>query len=473
VKIKIIAVAAAVAVGLSGGVAFATNGMNMEGYGAIATGMGGAAAAYDNGTAAMMNNPATLALMEEGRRADLAFGFLGPDVNSSQGGRSSRSTADAFSMPAFGWVRKQGSVVYGFGVYGQGGMGTEYDSHSMFSNPGNQTVSPNLVNRSEVSMGRVIFPLAIDLSPKLKIGGSLDYVWEGMDLQMALSGQQFLQLAGGASAMGQASGSMIQRFSANVLPALDPANPVNFGYFDFSNKNKYTGQANGTGYAVKLGLVYQATPRLTLGATYHAKTHISDLEAADATVLFNVNYNGGPANQAMPVNGRMAVRNFQWPDTYDLGLAYQANDRLLLVTDYKRINWSHTMKDFNMTFTAGGNTGPASAFNGAVMDVKFYQDWHDQNVLMMGAAYRVTDALTLRGGINVANNPVPDRYLNYLFPATVKNHVTVGMGYAFSRAATLDFAWTHSMKATNTSGVTGVTTSHQQDNWQLLYSYRY
>lgn len=126
-----------------------------------------------------------------------------------------------------------------------------------------------------------------------------------------------------------------------------------------------------------------------------------------------------------------------------------------------------------MTFTAGGNTGPASSFNGTVMNVKFYQDWHDQNIFMMGAAYRVTDALTLRGGINVANNPVPDRYLNYLFPATIKNHITAGLGYALSKVATLDFAWTHSMKTTDTSGVTGVTTSHQQNNLQLLYSYRY
>ena len=38
------------------GVAFATNGMNMEGYGPIALGMGGASMAYENGSAATMNN---------------------------------------------------------------------------------------------------------------------------------------------------------------------------------------------------------------------------------------------------------------------------------------------------------------------------------------------------------------------------------------------------------------------------------
>ena len=40
--------------------AYATNGMNLEGYGPIAHGMGGASFGYWNGTAAMMGNPATL-----------------------------------------------------------------------------------------------------------------------------------------------------------------------------------------------------------------------------------------------------------------------------------------------------------------------------------------------------------------------------------------------------------------------------
>jgi len=55
--------------------------MNMEGYGPIATGMGGASMAYDNGTAAMINNAATIGLMKSGTsRLDLAIGGLHPDV---------------------------------------------------------------------------------------------------------------------------------------------------------------------------------------------------------------------------------------------------------------------------------------------------------------------------------------------------------------------------------------------------------
>src|SRR5512143_2211418 len=83
--------------------AFATNGMNMEGYGPIATGMGGASMAYDNGTAAVMNNPATLSLMPEGNRLDVALGYLGPHITASTpGAPDAKSSADAFFMPAIG-----------------------------------------------------------------------------------------------------------------------------------------------------------------------------------------------------------------------------------------------------------------------------------------------------------------------------------------------------------------------------------
>src|SRR5450759_4773057 len=95
---------------------FATNGMNMEGYGPIATGMGGASMAYDNGTAAVMNNPATLGLMPDGNRLDVALGYLGPNVTASAPGASdAKSSANAFFMPAIGWVAKSGPYAYGVG----------------------------------------------------------------------------------------------------------------------------------------------------------------------------------------------------------------------------------------------------------------------------------------------------------------------------------------------------------------------
>jgi long-chain fatty acid transport protein len=145
----------------------------------------------------------------------------------------------------------------------------------------------------------------------------------------------------------------------------------------------------------------------------------------------------------------------------------------MLAADYKRINWAAVMKNFRMEFTPDGNTGMASGFNGLPMTVVFYQDWKDQHVMMLGAAYRMTDALTLRGGLNMANNPVPDTYLNALFPAIIKNHVTAGFGYALDKKSHLDLAFSYAAKVSATSGVTGVTTSHEQYNGQLVYSIHY
>jgi len=162
----------------------ATNGMNLEGYGPVSAGMGGASLAFQNGTAAMMNNPATMALFPDGYHLDVALGFLGPDVTASvrtPGGEiSANSLSDAFYMPALGFFAKRGQYGYGLGIYGQGGMGTEYAADSWLSDPSmgaNSALESGLVNRSEVSIGRAIAPFTYDVSERLHIGLSLDFVW--------------------------------------------------------------------------------------------------------------------------------------------------------------------------------------------------------------------------------------------------------------------------------------------------------
>ncbi|MDX1812628.1 MAG: hypothetical protein R3240_11805, partial [Gammaproteobacteria bacterium] len=136
---------------------YATNGMNLEGYGPIATAMGGASMAVDNGTAAVMNNPATLSLMPQTHRLDVALGMLGPDVSAEIGGMTANSSSTSFFMPAVGWVQKSGALAYGFGIFAQGGMGTEYKSSTWLGGFTGQDA------RSEVSVGRFMVPLAYDV----------------------------------------------------------------------------------------------------------------------------------------------------------------------------------------------------------------------------------------------------------------------------------------------------------------------
>lgn len=468
-------------VGMVSTVAYATNGMNLEGYGPIATGMGGASMAYDNGDAAMMNNPATLGLMPQGDRLDVALGFLGPHIKADMMGLSANSTANAFYMPAFGWVRKSGQFSYGAGLFSQGGMGTEYDAASFLAAGSGQKV------RSEVGVGRILFPVAYEVNKNLSIGGSVDYVWASMDIKMALTGGQFFDMAGafgGSQTFGSVSGSMIDKF-ASVMPALDmmgPNGPVNWGRFDFSDDSNFTGKAKGQGFAAKLGGVYKLNDTFSVGGAYHSKTRLNDLEANGATVSFNVNIDPGAlmgtptgnfVPMTIPVTGKIKVKNFEWPQMLATGIAYQASDKLMIVFDYKWINWKATMKDFQMVFTADINQpGLAAGFAGTVLNTVLVQKWKDQNVFMLGASYKMTDNLTLRAGLNIANNPIPDTYLNPLFPAIIKNHIIIGAGYAISKASTVDASFTYAPEVKATNGQF-VSVAHKQMNGQLMYSHRF
>ncbi len=96
----------------------------------------------------------------------------------------------------------------------------------------------------------------------------------------------------------------------------------------------------------------------------------------------------------------------------------------------------------------------------------------------MGGAYRFNTALTLRAGFNYAANPVPDEYLNALFPAIAENHLTGGFGYRFDDKQSIDFSVVKVLvkSATNPgngSTIPPVKSTHSQLNFQFLYTRRY
>jgi long-chain fatty acid transport protein len=479
------------------GLVYATNGMNLEGYGPEATAMGGASMAYDNGTAAVMNNPATLGLIKSKHRLDVALGFLGPDVSATvttpNGKLNADSSGTAYFMPALGWVKKTGSFAFGFGVFGQGGMGTEYSSTSWLADPSqgtNTALTSGLVNRSEVGVGRAILPLVFNLSDKVSIGGSVDFVWAGMDLQMAMSEAQFQNVANPqAQTIGTASGSLVDSFGQLYEPfgAAAGIAKLHHAYFDFSNDSDFTGEAMGTGFAGKIGIAMQLTKKLSIGATYHSKTRLSDLETSNATMSMAVNADGavlqGQAptgtytDMDIPVTGKITVNNFEWPEMVAFGVALRPIDDLLLVADFKRIGWASVMEEFSMTFEAD-SVAANGGFGGKVLDVALLQKWEDQTVIALGAGYNVSDALAVRLGYNHASNPIPDQYLNALFPAIVEDHVTAGIGFKFLKGSSVDLSVQKALEVEftnpgNGSTIPPVTSTHSQLSWQLMYSLRY
>ncbi len=433
---KTIAIAAAILT--AGSSAWATNGMILEGYGPIALAMGGAATAIENGSAAMMNNPATLQMGADGTRLDLAVGVLGPKVSTTVPSfPTAHSGGTSYVMPAFGWIRKAGDLTYGVGMFGQGGMGTEYAANTALAMGSGSDV------RSELSVGRVLFPVAMKINDKLNVGATLDFAWSNLDMKMAATGAQL-----GGMVNGMPSGNL-----GMALPQLAQAP---WARIDFSNSNDFSGAAKATGWTGKLGLTYQATPDMTVGASYHLKTSQGDMKTSATGASMSAP--GGFSD-----TGQLTVLDFQMPATLAIGMAFKSSPALTIAADVKRVEWSKVMKQFSMSYTSAGMGGSVS--------FAMPQNWVDQTVVSVGAAYRVNDVLTLRGGLNMASNPIPKEMTNPLFPAIVEDHMTLGASYQLSKQWQLDAAMSHAGKVTVTTPSASI--SHSQNNWQLLASYRY
>jgi long-chain fatty acid transport protein len=316
-------------------------------------------------------------------------------------------------------------------------MGTEYAADSFLAAGSGQPV------RSELGVGRAMLPLTYQITPEFALGGTLDFVWAGLDLRMAASGAQL--------------GGLVTGGSGPLFGALPGLAGAPWARIDFSNSSDFTGAARSTGWTGKIGAVYRPAAAMTLGASYQFKSALGDMKTS--TTGASLSATGGFAD-----SGRITVVDFQWPAMAAIGAAWQASPDWLLAADLKRIAWSDVMKDFKMRYDSAGIGGSVS--------FALPQNWKDQTVVNLGAAWRVGTALTLRAGLNLADNPIPDAYVNPLFPATVKNHVTAGLGYAFSPVSEFNGALTVTPTSTVTNGQ-GVTITHRQTNLQLMYTQRF
>ncbi len=104
-----------------------------------------------------------------------------------------------------------------------------------------------------------------------------------------------------------------QRFKAEGLQAfcrfpLTPANLTNNGYDD------------SFGYGVRVGYMGKITPTVTIGAAYASKMNFEEFDK----------YKGLFAEQG----------DFDIPENYNLGVAWQATPAVKLALDYQRINYS-------------------------------------------------------------------------------------------------------------------------------------
>jgi long-chain fatty acid transport protein len=456
---KIIALALGSALAGGSQLAQATDVFRLEGYGAVSRSMGGTAVAHDVGPAGMMTNPATLSLMSDGDQALIGLDLVTTDINVKNKDTGESVSSDTHSnnrgpymAPEAAFTKRIGAWSFGVGAFAQGGLGVEYGSDSFLSKDvlGHPT---GLANSSRLLVLNIPFAASFQATDKLTFGGSIDAMWQGLNLDLLLTTSQ----VGSLYMNGRANGSLVDNV---LLPNLAHITGAHFSL----TKDQYLGSGvDAWGYGGKLGMLYKATPETTLGASYSFKSQMDDMEGrATLTAVFD-------SGAQVPIGGKIRIKDFQMPAHLDLGVSQRLSSQWMVTADISRMFWKDAMKDIKVAFVAD---------SGLDINILLPQDYKDQTILSLGTAYDLNDSLTLRGGLRLATQALRSSTLFAVIPATPTKHLSAGLTYSFSKQTKLDFAYSHAFKETmdntslpNTSASIEVT--HAQDNATVNFRYSF
>jgi long-chain fatty acid transport protein len=374
--------------GLAGS-AYATNGYFSHGYGMKAKGMAGAATTNTEDTFFGANNPAAAAYV--GNRIDLGVDLFMPIREASRSGSgtgingTSESDSEFFLIPEFGYNHMVNSnLALGVTVYGNGGMNTDYNA-DFFGG------AANILGGS----------------------GSL-----GVDLMQLIVAPTAAYKFNPNHSIGISPLIGYQRFEAEGLQGfamMSPSLATNIGSDD------------AFGFGVRVGYLGKITPTITIGAAYASKM---DFEEFD-------DYAGLFAEQG----------DFDIPENYNLGVAWQATPQFKVALDYQRINYSDINSVAN-PLLPNLMTAPLGADNGAGFG------WDDIDVWKLGMEYKYSQQLTLRAGyshtdspISSSNDPASSDFsettFNMLAPAVIEDHITLGFTYTLASGNEVTMAYMH------------------------------
>ncbi len=176
------------------------------------------------------------------------------------------------------------------------------------------------------------------------------------------------------------------------------------------------------GYGVRVGYLGKITPTITVGAAYSSEINFEEFDKYNWLFLEN--------------------GDFDLPENYNLGVAWQATPAVKLALDYQRINYGEV--------TAVGAPASAGGFGYDNIDV-----WK------LGVEYKYSQKLTLRAGYSHTDSPIVgaslaecmagsvncgETTLNILAPAVIEDHVTLGFTYTLASGNEVTMAYMHALK---------------------------
>lgn len=401
----------------AGAPALALNGFFAHGYGTQSKAMGGAGVALALDALAPATNPA--AIVRLGARSDVGLALFHPVRGYTASGTPSGACASAsecsfgldpssidsgselFPVPSFGLVRPlSGHAAFGFSVYGNGGLNTDYTAGSATFGLASGSVPPG---QSMTAPG---------------VYGAGD---AGIDLSQLFVVPSYARRFGDHLSIGIAPILAGQRFRAKGLGSFA-------AYSSDPGRLSDTGYDWAVGGGGRVGIQARVHPQLWLGGSWQSRIRMTSFDR----------YAGLFAGQ-----GR-----FDIPSTFTVGAAATVTPALTLAVDVQRILYSEVPAIGNRLLpnlaTARLGDDDGAGFG-----------WKDMSIVKLGLALAGSGQRTWRFGYSYGTAQIPgsQNFLNVLGPAVVRHHLTAGLTQtlASGRAINLSlmFAPYHSVEGPN------------------------
>lgn len=306
-------------------------------------------------------------------------GTLGVPVFS--GGPNATDPTDPTPVPHLyvAYKMPETPLSFGVGITSPFGLAAEYND-SWFGRYDSTKVELQTINVSPV--------VAIKLSDQFSIGGGIDFQYAASKLVSALP------------------------------------NPLAIGGPSAATDGRFESQGDDFSIGYNVGVLYKtAGNRLTIGAHFRSEIDHSIEGTAKTSGLT------GPLASA---NGSVgASAELDLPARASIGAAYEViDDRLTLLADVTWYHWSDA-KEARIKFADGS----ADAVRPA--------NFRDALSFAIGAEYRFSDDLTVRGGFRYDQTPTVDETRDTTFPDSDRFWLAVGATYNVKKRLKIDLAYTH------------------------------
>lgn len=346
----------------------ATNGINLIGFGAESTLMGGADVAVARDTSALNTNPAGLTQIKA-PLLDMFGSVLRTTDLVHKDPRNEEHASNRYTfLGGGGYARplENTDCTAGIGLFAQGGAGGVFEN-----------LRTPFGNRDDLSslfgIAKIIPGIGCQVTEKLSLGASLNLVY----------------------------GSIEQDFFSNTSVGTS-----------FAGYKLEDASAIRTGF--KLGMQYRVTPSLTLAAAYTEKT---ELPMTGGTLT--ADFTGAGLGKVKYADA--SVKGFALPREVAVGLAFKPTDDWLLSFKLNWLNWDDAINDVKLRATKPDNAAAPAVFGSSNP-----ADWKNQWVIASGVAYKWDDKTTLYAGHNYGKNPIPRQNSSPLLAGILEHHLTFG-----------------------------------------------